>query len=78
MVTDFKLLSMYLCGNVDGCEMALEIVDRPSRKKCDLGDNEKLYDCLFEGCRFDSRKDFVRYHTSGNHHATVRYNTSRR
>ena len=83
MVADFKLLSMYLCGNVDGCEMALEIVDRPSRKGCDLGDNEKLHDCLFEGCRFDPSKHFVRHHTDDDHtddhtddDTGVRYDTS--
>ena len=53
--------------------MALEIVDRPSRKGCDLGHNEKLHDCLFEGCRFDSRKYFVRHYTAGNHRTSDNY-----
>ena len=56
--------------------MALEIVDRPSREECDLGNNEELCDCLFEGCRFDSSRDFVRYHTSDDDHTGVRYDTS--
>ena len=77
MVADFKLLSMYLCGNVDGCEMALEIVDQPSRERCDLGNNEELYDYLSEGCRFDSSRDFVWHYTSDNYQASDNYHASR-